>query len=117
MGYGGNDPLQMVSYAFSDFQLFGHVQHKVLGPPGGGDHAVDQSFPQFSFSCTCLLRAREVFLQSGGAADRHGAPDADQLPGPGIQHLFVVEIEKFLSDLHKALPVGFPVIYYMIAAK
>jgi hypothetical protein len=101
----------------SYFQLFGQVQHKILGPPGGGDHAVGQSFPQFSFCCTCLLRAREVLLQSGGAADRHGAPDADQFPGSGIQYLFVVEIEKFLPDLHKRLPVGFPAIYYMIAAK
>jgi hypothetical protein len=97
----------MVRYAFSEFQLFGQVKDKVLGPPGGGDHAVGQSFPQFSFSCTCLLRAREVFLQSGGAADRHGAADADQLPGPGIQNLFVVEIEKFLPDLHKGLPLIF----------
>jgi hypothetical protein len=85
---------------FLNFQLFRHVQHEILRPAGRGDHAVGQGLFQFGFCCTCFLRAREVFFQSGGAADRHGATDPDKFPGARVQDLFILEIEKLLADLH-----------------
>lgn len=83
-----------------EFQLVRHVQYKILCPAGRGDHPVGKGFFQFGFGCTGLLRAREVFFQSGGTADRHGAADPDQLPGTGIQNLFILEIKNLLANLH-----------------
>jgi len=81
-------------------QLFCHGKDKILRPAGWRNHAIGKSFFQFSFGCTRLLRAREVFFQSGRAADRYGATDPDQFAGSGIKYLFILEIKNFLADFH-----------------
>jgi tRNA(adenine34) deaminase len=83
-----------------DFQFVSHVQHKILGPAHRGDHPVGERFFQFGFACTSCLRTCEVFFQSGGAADRHGAADADKLSGSGVKNFFILEIEDFFPDFH-----------------
>jgi hypothetical protein len=88
----------------SEFQFFSHAEHKILGPAHRRNHAVGEGLLQFRFGCACRLRTCEVFLQSGGAADRHGAANADQLPGPGVKNLFILEIEDFLPYSHGASP-------------
>ena len=84
----------------SEWELIFQGEYEIFCPAGRGNHAVGQGFPQFGAGGACFLRGREVFLQSGGAPDRHGAADPDQLPGPGIQHFLVGEIQDLLANLH-----------------
>ena len=81
-----------------------HVLGEVLCPTGRRDHAIGHGFAQFGFSGSCLLRDREVFGQSVGAADRYGTADPDQFPGLGVEHFFVGEIEKLGTAFHLRLP-------------
>lgn len=87
--------------AFSNFQLFCHAENEILCPPHGSNHAVGQRLFQLILSCSCLLRTCEVFLQSGGTADRDGTTDPDQFPDPRIKNLFILKIEDFFPDLHR----------------
>jgi len=83
-------------------QLLSQAKYQILGPPCGGDDAIGESFAQFCLCGTSLLRGREVFLQSGGAAGRHGAADPDQFPGTRVEDLGVFEIEDLLLYPHMA---------------
>ncbi len=94
-------PRPHVPRSVAEFQLPGKIQDKILGPPRRCDNPVGEGFLQFGVRCAGFLRAREVLLQSGGAPHRHGAADPDQLPGPGVEHLLVLEVENLLSDLHR----------------
>jgi hypothetical protein len=81
----------------SDLQLVRQGEHKIFRPACRGDHAVGQGFLQFGVGGAGFLRGREVFFQSGRAADGHGTADPDQLSGARVQHLFVAEIKNLLS--------------------
>jgi len=85
-------------------QLLQHPQGEVLRPSRRGDHAVGHGLLQFRLAGACLLRDREVLLQSVGASDRHGAGDPDQLPGFDVEDFLVLVIEKLLAHLHGISP-------------
>ena len=83
-----------------NFQLFSHGENKILGSACRRYHPIGNGLFQFRFSCTCLLRGREVFFQSGGTADSYSTADPDKLPLPCVQNLFILEIENLLADFH-----------------
>lgn len=115
--------VRLLSYQYNlKFQLFCQRKNKILRSAGRCNHPVGESLFQFSFGCTCRLRAREVFLQSGRAADRHGAANPDELPGAGIKNLLILEIKNFLANFHgtpfcSMNACHFHVIYYIHPAK
>jgi hypothetical protein len=84
-------------------ELLHHIHGKILGAAGRGDHPVGHGLLQLRFRCPGVLRDREVLLQSGRAADRHGAADPDQLAGLHVKHLGVLEVENLFPDLHRDL--------------
>ncbi len=96
-------PFSQAPSSVAEFQVPGHIQHEILCPTRRRDNAVGQGLLQFRIVSARFLRAREVLLQSGGAPHRHGAADPDQLPRPGIENLFILEIENFLADFHGRL--------------
>ena len=81
-------------------QLLFHTQDKVLCPPRRCNDAIGEGFLQFGPGSAGFLRSREVFFQSGGAADRHRAADPDELPGLCVEHFFILKIEDFFPDFH-----------------
>ena len=81
-------------------QFFEHAESEIFRPSGRRYDAVGHRLFQFSFGCPCLLRDREVFLQSGGTVHRHGTPYPDQFAGLGVEDLFIVVIEYFLVYFH-----------------
>ena len=50
-----------------------------------------------------MLRDREVFLESGGAADGDRTADPDQFAVLDFKDFFILVIEDLLADLHGRL--------------
>lgn len=67
------------------------------------DDAIGHGFSQFIRSCACLLRQREVFLQSVGAADRHGTSDSDQFTRLDVENFGILKVKDFFSCFHRVL--------------
>ena len=86
------------------FKLFELAEDKILGPSGGGDDPVGHGLAEFIRGGACILRDREVLLQSVRASDRHGAGDPDQLPGPDIEHFGIL----IGIGAHRALQQAYP---------
>ena len=90
-----------IRFLFKSVEL---AEHEILGPPRRGDDAVGHGLAEFFGCCACFLRDREVFFQSVGAPDGHGAPDPDQLPGLDIENLGILVIEQLLPEIHGEPP-------------
>ena len=78
-----------------------HAEGEVLCPSRGCDNAVGDRLFQFGLRGTCLLRDREVFLESGGAADRDRAADPDQFTVFHFEDFLILVVEDLLPDLHR----------------
>jgi hypothetical protein len=94
---------RLCARSIREIELCSQTKDEILGPTGRGDHAIGQGFFEFSGGCASILRDREVFLQSGRAADRHRAGYPDQLPVLDVQDFLILEIENFLAHLHPLL--------------
>jgi hypothetical protein len=81
-----------------------HAEGEVLRPAGGSDDAVGDRFLQFRFRGPCLLRDREVFLKSGGAADRDCTTDPDQFAIFDFEDFFILIVEDLLANFHGWAP-------------
>ena len=77
------------------FQFVHQPHSKVFCPAGRRNDAVGNGFTQFCRRCSRFLRSREVFFQSRGAPDRHGAADPDQLTGPRVEHFLILKSRIF----------------------
>ena len=85
------------------FEFVHEPDHEILGPSGRRNDAIGEGLLQFRRSSSRFLRAREVFFQSGGATDRHGAADPNELPGFCVENFFILEIENLFPYFHPIL--------------
>ena len=81
-----------------------HAEGEVLRPAGGSDDAIGDRFLQFGFGGPCLLRDREVFLQSDRASHRDRATDPDQFTVFYREDFFILVVEDLLANFHGWAP-------------
>lgn len=95
--------LLLESFGF-EIQITQLLEQEVLGLPCRSNDAVGHGFFQFIIMSTCLLRQREVFLQSVGAPDGNCTADPDEFTCLGVENFGILKVKDFFSGLHKMAP-------------
>lgn len=95
--------LLLESFGF-DIQIIQLLEQEVLSLPRRGNDAVGHGFFQFIIMCTCLLRQREVFLQSVRAPDGNCTANPDEFTCLVVENFGILKVKDFFSGLHNASP-------------